>query len=166
MIRTDPQEIWKEYEKGIDYNNSIDLYETVRVNRNFFLGRQWEGLNAPDLPKPVMNIMKRVIAYQTSMITSDDIGVSFQPFRPTPDESLLAAIFAQEVERVIEQAKIKSFNRDAIRNASVDGDACLYLYYDTNIETGQDVKGDIRAELIENICFCLPPGKATLKSSP
>lgn len=98
MIRTDPQEIWKEYEKGIDYNNSIDLYETVRVNRNFFLGRQWEGLNAPDLPKPVMNIMKRVIAYQTSMITSDDIGVSFQPFRPTPDESLLAAIFAQEVE--------------------------------------------------------------------
>lgn len=151
MIRTDPQEIWKEYEKGIDYNNSIDLYETVRVNRNFFLGRQWEGLNAPDLPKPVMNIMKRVIAYQTSMITSDDIGVSFQPFRPNPDESLLAAIFAQEVERVIEQAKIKSFHRDAIRNASVDGDACMYLYYDTDIETGQDVKGDIRVELIDNI---------------
>ena len=43
MIRTDPQEIWKEYEKGIDYNNSIDLYETVRVNRNFFLVGSGKG---------------------------------------------------------------------------------------------------------------------------
>ena len=146
-----PQEVWKEYEKGIDYNNSVDLYDTVRVNRNFFLGRQWEGLNAPDLPKPTMNILKRVIAYQTSMITSDDIGVSFQPYRPSPDENFLAAIYAQEVERVIEQAKIKSYHRDAIRNASVDGDACMYLYYDAEVETGQDVKGDIRAELIDNI---------------
>lgn len=97
MIRTDPQEIWKEYEKGIDYNNSIDLYETVRVNRNFFLGRQWEGLNAPDLPKPVMNIMKRVIAYQTSMITSDDICPLFLNFGSLSRYSTIACSVAPTI---------------------------------------------------------------------
>ena len=67
MIKSDPRGVWAEYQRGVEYNNSIDLYETVRVNRNFYLGRQWEGLNAPDLPKPVMNVMKRVVSYQTSM---------------------------------------------------------------------------------------------------
>lgn len=151
MIKSDPRGVWAEYQRGVEYNNSIDLYETVRVNRNFYLGRQWEGLNAPDLPKPVMNVMKRVVSYQTAMITSDDVGVSFTPFRPNQDSELMAAIFAGEVERVLDQAKIKDMHRDAIRNASVDGDACMYLYFDPDVETGQDAKGDIRAELIENI---------------
>ena len=80
--------------------------------------------------------MKRVISYQTSMITSDDVGVSFTPFRKTRDAELIASVFASEVERVLEQAKIKELHRDAIRNASVDGDACLYLYFDPEVETG------------------------------
>ena len=151
MIKSDPRGVWAEYQRGVEYNNSIDLYETVRVNRNFYLGRQWEGLNAPDLPKPVMNVMKRVVSYQTAMITSDDVGVSFTPFRPNQDSELMAAIFAGEVERVLDQAKIKDLHRDAIRNASVDGDACMYLYFDPDVETGQDAKGDVCAELIENI---------------
>lgn len=136
MIKHLPRDVWAEYQRGVDYNTAIDLYETVRVNRNFFLGKQWEGLHAPDLPKPVMNIMKRVISYQTSMITSDDVGVSFTPFRKTRDAELIASVFASEVERVLEQAKIKELHRDAIRNASVDGDACLYLYFDPEVETG------------------------------
>lgn len=102
MIKSDPRGVWSEYQRGVEYNNSIDLYETVRVNRNFYLGRQWEGLNAPDLPKPVMNVMKRVVSYQTAMITSDDVGVSFTPFRPNQDSELMAAIFAGEVERVLD----------------------------------------------------------------
>ena len=151
MIKHLPRDVWAEYQRGVDYNTAIDLYETVRVNRNFFLGKQWEGLHAPDLPKPVMNIMKRVISYQTSMITSDDVGVSFTPFRKTRDAELIASVFASEVERVLEQAKIKELHRDAIRNASVDGDACLYLYFDPEVETGQEAKGDIRCELLDNI---------------
>lgn len=151
MIKHLPRDVWAEYQRGVDYNTAIDLYETVRVNRNFFLGKQWEGLHAPDLPKPVMNIMKRVISYQTSMITSDDVGVSFTPFRKTQDAEFIASVFASEVERVLEQAKIKELHRDAIRNASVDGDACLYLYFDPEVETGQEAKGDIRCELLDNI---------------
>lgn len=150
-IKTAPKEIWEEYQKGIQYNNSIDLYENVRKNENFYIGKQWEGVNAGDLPKPVMNIMKRVIAYQTAMIVSDDVGISFTPHRPTDDAEAIASIFAGEVERVIEQAGIKEMHRELVRNSSVDGDACMYLYFDPEVETGQDAEGDVRAEVIENI---------------
>ena len=47
MIKHLPRDVWAEYQRGVDYNTAIDLYETVRVNRNFFLGKQWEGLHAP-----------------------------------------------------------------------------------------------------------------------
>ncbi len=151
MIKKEPREIWEEYKKGVDYNAAIDLYETVRINENFYIGKQWEGVNAPDLPKPVMNIMKRVIAHQTAMIVSDDVGISFTAHYPTDQAEQMAAIFASEVERVIEQAGIKSMHRGLIRNASVDGDACMYLYFDPGAETGQEAQGDVRAESIENI---------------
>ena len=39
-----PKKIWDEYQAGLDYNNSIQLNETVRVNENFFVGKQWEGV--------------------------------------------------------------------------------------------------------------------------
>ena len=53
--------IWAQYEKGAAFKENIGLYENVRKNENFYIGRQWEGVNAPDLEKPVVNILKRVL---------------------------------------------------------------------------------------------------------
>ena len=32
--------VWKEYQRGVDYNNRIGLYDRVKTNENFFIGRQ------------------------------------------------------------------------------------------------------------------------------
>ena len=73
MIFKKPSGIWQEYQKALQFNESIDLVEKVKNNENFFLGRQWEGVNAPDLDKPVFNILKRVVNYFIAMLVSDDI---------------------------------------------------------------------------------------------
>ena len=39
-----PTAIWKKYERDRDYKRSIGLYDRVRRNEAFYLGRQWEGL--------------------------------------------------------------------------------------------------------------------------
>ena len=41
-----PKKIWDEYQAGLAYNDSIQLSETVRVNENFFVGKQWEGVES------------------------------------------------------------------------------------------------------------------------
>jgi len=146
-----PSEVWSEYQSGVDYNTSIDLYETVKVNENMYLGKQWEGVNAPDLPKPVLNIMKPTVAYKTAMIVSDDVAVSFTAHNSAPYTDAMAKLLSKQVERVIEQSKVKTMHRDLIRNSAVDGDCCVYLWFDPDVETGQDAKGDIKAEIIENI---------------
>ena len=34
-----PQSVWKRYNQGIGFNNSIDLDEEVETNENFFIGK-------------------------------------------------------------------------------------------------------------------------------
>lgn len=145
-----PEEIWQEYERAVCYNSGIDLYETVRRNENFFIGKQWEGLSAPDLEKPVLNFLKRVVSYFISMIVSDDVAVSLTPFVKTRQGELACRGLSQEIERVMERTNLKSLHRDLLRNMAVDGDGCFYFYYDPQIPNGQMTPGEICVDCIDN----------------
>ena len=79
-IKTEPKAIWDEYQNATSYNEKISLYETVKQNENFFVGKQWEGVDAPDLDKPVFNILKRVCNMFIAQLVSDDITASVEPF--------------------------------------------------------------------------------------
>ncbi len=63
--------VWREYEKMLAYNESIQLDDTVSVNENFFVGKQWEGVESNGLPTPVFNFLKRVTLFTVASITSD-----------------------------------------------------------------------------------------------
>ena len=62
-IKTDPKEVFAEVDKGEGYNQNIGLYDTVKRNNNFYHDKQWEGVNAPNLDKPVFNILKPAVRY-------------------------------------------------------------------------------------------------------
>lgn len=154
-IKTEPQEIWQEYEAGISYKQSVGergLYETVKQNENFFIGNQWEGVNAPDLDKPVINILKRVVAYFVSTIVSDDIAVNVNPFGGTSNESdqILLDVLPDQFTAIMENAGMTAKNRDAIRNAAVDGDACFYFWFNPDVKNGDGNNGQIECEAMDN----------------
>lgn len=150
-MKLDPREIWAEYSRAQDYNASINLYDTVKQNENFFIGKQWEGLDAPDLPKTTLNFLHRVVAYFVAMLVSDDIGVSLASHSANDPIAQYAALLKSEVEKVLENAQVRAKNRHALRDAAVCGDGCMYWWWDQNMETGQAAKGGIRFELIPNI---------------
>lgn len=149
-IKTKPNEIYDEYEKGRSYNNSRDLYDTVEKNQSFYLGDQWKGVNAPDLTKPVFNIVKRVTSYFAAMIVSDDVGVSILPFNETEQNKVISDVIAKQVEAVLERTKANFKCRTNIKNCAVDGDTCMFVNFNPDIETNQDAKGDIELEIIDN----------------
>ncbi len=153
-----PQEIYNQYLKGVEYNESIGLYETVKKNENFFIGKQWEGVDAPDLDKPVFNILKRVSNLFISMIVSDDIGASINSYAKDENSKRVCRIAESEVLKTFEFAKLKQKNREILKNACVDGDGCLYFYFDTSATTGQEAKGFINCDVVDNtnIIFANP----------
>lgn len=145
---------WKLYERGLDFNSSINLEDTVRVNENFFIGKQWEGVISNGLPTPVFNFLKRVCCFTVATITSDNIKVNASSLSATPNTTSLVEpvrIINEELDALTELNNIPSLMREFARNAAVDGDGCLYTWWDPDAETGQDAKGCIRTEIVENL---------------
>lgn len=141
------------YEKGLDYNRQINLTETVKNNENFFIGKQWEGVESNGLPTPQINILKRVTQYVVAVITSDNIKVNATLMANMPgkhDLKLLTQIVNHEFEAIFERNKLPYMVKEYARNAAVDGDGCIHAYFDAKAETGQKAKGHIKHELVEN----------------
>lgn len=149
-IETTPEGVFREYDQATQYNTRIGLYERVKQNEQFFIGNQWEGVNAPDLEKPTLNFIKRVITYFVSMIVSDDIAVSFTPMMNTPENQIAAKVLTAQVERVLELTKTRSKNRVLLRDCAVDGDAGYYLYMNMDVATGQAAVGEVAVESMDN----------------
>ena len=151
--RPDVASAWKLYEESERFNSAIDLYDTVRVNENFYIGKQWEGVRSNGLPTPQFNFLKRVVGFIVATITTDDVKVTATPLAATAGTEALiepARIVNEEFEAITERNNIPSLLREYARNAAVDGDGCLYSWWDPDMETGQEARGGIRTEVIEN----------------
>ena len=151
MLKTPENErIWKEYEKGLDFNAKIGLDETVKTNENFFVGKQWEGIEANGLPTPVFNFLKRVVLFTVSSVAASSVKLIASPMGTGGAGGLDADIINAEFEKLFEINKLGSLIREFLRNAAVDGDGCMYTYWDPEAEASDGAKGRIVTEIVEN----------------
>lgn len=152
----DHKELLSRYAKGHSFNQSIDLYEKVTVNENFYIGNQWEGVQSNGLPTPTYNIFKQVINFQVATITSENMALQATPLASTSRFTMrqlgkICEIVTHQLAAVMERNNVVTKNREYLRNAAVTGDGCMHVYFDPTIENGQDVKGEIVVELIDNL---------------
>lgn len=152
----DHKDLQAKFAKGHDFNQSINLYDQVKVNEDFFIGNQWEGVESNGLPTPTYNMFKRVVNFQVATITSDNMAIRATPLPSTSrytmkDLEHICQIVSDQFAAIMEQNDIVPKNREFLRNAAVTGDGCMHFYFDPNVENGQDVKGEIVAEIIDNL---------------
>lgn len=153
-----PETIWKLYEAGESYNDKLKLYDTVRDNENMFIGKQWEGVTANGLPTPVLNFIKRTVMFKVATISSDNLKVNASPLGPSARNDELfepARIVTEECDALMERNNVVRLSREFCRNAAVDGDGCLYTYWDTDVTaTGklgeETIDGQIATEVLQN----------------
>lgn len=149
-----PGKVWQQFERAVDFNNNqCDLYDTVETNENFFIGKQWEGVQANGLPTPVFNFLKRVTLFQVASVTTDNLKMQAVPLAAAgtgSDTQEIADIVNSEFDFLFEHNKICSIMREYMRNAAVDGDGCTYTYWDEDIDAGNGISGGLVTEIIEN----------------
>nr|DAG40539.1 MAG TPA: portal protein [Caudoviricetes sp.] len=155
MKKPTPELVSKRYDKGVMFNTQINLYDTVTENENFFIGKQWEGVEANGLPTPVFNFLKRVTLFQIATISSDNLSMQATPLNSTSryglaDLEQVTDVINKQFAEVFERNKIVTKVREFMRNAAVDGDGATYSWFDPDMETGQEAKGGIVTEIIEN----------------
>ncbi len=147
------EKIYKQFQKGLEFNNKIDLCNNVETSENFFIGRQWEGVQANGLPTPVFNFLKRIVLHQVANITSDNITMNAKPLAAAPNDQgmeQIVSIVNEEFTALMEHNRIPNMTREYMRNAAVDGDGCTYTYWDPDAVVSKDIRGTIRTTVIEN----------------
>jgi hypothetical protein len=151
-------EEWKQYQAGINYNHKINLYETVNKNERFYAGDQWSGVVSNGLPTPVFNILKRIINYFVSAILSQNTTLHFVPETsgngtPEEEEQIKKAsqLISDYSATLWEKNKMNYKLRQWLLDSAISGDACGYVWWNPNIDTGQMAQGDIDVDAIDNV---------------
>ena len=150
---------WSQYEAGKDYKRHIGLYENNRRNERFYRGDQWYGSAANDLPKPVFNVIKRVVDFLVSSVASSDISLRYTdenlPFMT--DEADVASqkealsVLTKNAAYRWEKNGMDSKAYRLLTDAAISGDGVLYCYWDPEIRGPQGFMGDIATEIIDNV---------------
>lgn len=149
-MKTEPKDIWAEYERLSNYLTRYNVYDIVKTNENFYDGRQWEGLQTTTMPTPVFNVLQRVGKYMVATIGSNDIAISMTPFSEREEDIQKTDIVAKEIANIIEQAQMKEDSKIIIRNAFVDGAGYMMQSFDPDYETGQLMKGKVVNQIVDN----------------
>ena len=158
---------WEYYEAGRAYNNSLtpNQYDIVNTNTEFFAGNQWVHLpQSPAmsrLPKPVFNIIKRIVSLQVSAMNATGTTISFDSLsyydaKNENDPSSNAAEMANaEVTNLLDKFKIDYRIREACFDGAITGDFCAHFYWDADARpyggAFGEHKGEIEMELVDGI---------------
>ena len=167
------QKAWKQYEAGKDYKRRIGLYETVRRNERFYRGDQWQSGEGGDLPRPVFNVIRRVIDYLICSVASTNLSIRFTdenlPFLRDPKEAAALrqalSILSANANYRWEQSEMDKKLFRLLGDAAITGDGVLYCYWDSSVHNPQLFCGDIVTEVIDNVnLFVSDVNRADLQS--
>ena len=161
MAKLDHTIIWKRYDAGLKFNGQIRLLENVETNENFYIGKQWEGVQSNGLPTPVFNFLKQIVQHQVASITSDNIKMNAAPLLASANDAELermTQIVNDEFAALFERNRVTTLLREYARNAAVDGDGCLFSYWDDDT---------VVTEVLENTrVFFGNPNDKNVQSQP
>ena len=93
-IKTEPKQIWAEFENGQRYKDSIGekgIREQATINERFYCGDQWHGAQGGgQRPLTRRNVIKRIGEYKMSVISSSAVAVNYGA-EGVPDNSDLSS---------------------------------------------------------------------------
>ena len=166
---------WSWYESGLNYNsmltnNDKSYFDNVEANIDFFRGEQWRNVKAEDMPKPVINIIKRVITFFVASITSNNTTVSFEPLENkigkknneivNGENSLdireqIADIATSELNNIFEKNNFENKIRDLLFDAANTGDGVFHIFFDAKDKKKyagfNGTEGEIKIELVDGV---------------
>ncbi len=167
------QKAWQQYEAGKEYKRRIGLYETIRQNERFYRGDQWQSGEGGDLPRPVFNVIRRVIDYLICSVAAGNLEIRYTdenlPFlQGTNDEARLREglqILSSNAAYRWEESSMERKLLKLLTDAAITGDGVLYCYWDPSLQNPQLFCGDVVTEVIDNVgLFVADVNRADLQS--
>lgn len=149
---------WRQYEAGKDYKRRIGLFENARKNEAFYRGDQWQNGEGGNLPRPVFNVIRRVVDYLVSSVAASDISIRFTdenlPYVTGENREILKNML-KNLERNTayrwESELMDSKMLSLLTDAAICGDGFLFCYWDPSLHGPDGFRGDIVTDVIDAV---------------
>ena len=170
---TSIQKTWQQYEAGKEYKRRIGLYEHIRENERFYRGDQWQAGEGDDLPRPVFNVIRRVVDYLICSVAAGNLEIRYTdehlPFLTKEEDAKRLRqgleILSSHASYRWEQSAMERKLLRLLTDAAITGDGVLYCYWDPEVRSPQLFCGDIVTEVIDNVgLFVSDVNRADLQS--
>lgn len=164
-------QVWKDYQKGVMFNRTKNLYTDTEKNYNFYYGKQWEGAKLGDIQPVVFNIIKPIVKYKLGVIYQNHYEIVFNPNTyETQQEGFLlqeiCKILNRHLAKVWELQQADKKVREASKDACINDEGIVHTYFDDEIVTevidknnvyyGNENSPDIQSQPYIIISYRLP----------
>jgi len=174
MAKLTAMDIWKEYQDGIEYQNSMSFGRKWAEYQRFINGDQWPAPTdaTKNLPRPVFNICRMITTQKSSNVLNENITMQFtadelvddstdpkqaELIQSASDGATQFTAYSRTLWEKVEQSQL---NEDAIEDASSLGTAVWHYQWNSDISggTGTIYIGEIDGETLDpsNIFFKNP----------
>ena len=173
-------EIMDQFKEAVQYKRSMGYYDTWAECERFKIGDQWPPPTekTKDLPRPVVNVIKRIVEQKTAVVLAENPTLYFYPDEGTPDEGISeyetqgAELFTQAAKNTWYNVRMDDMNDQAVDLAATVGTAFSHWYWDNSIIAGDPSKGtafigDIAGEILgPDKVFVGKPDEEELQKQP
>lgn len=157
--------IQDEYKRGLNYKKQMGFLNKWPEYERMRAGDQWPSPteNTKNMPRPVINIIKRIETHKVSSVMNENIKMVFsaeelpesEQGKTESPQMKAAELFTQFADTTWERIKQDELNEEALENASNSGTAIWHYYWEQQLGTGDKklTLGDMQGEIIDPVNF-------------
>lgn len=147
---------WRRYEKGLDYLDNKDLLNRSNKCWNFFVGKQWEGVEADGEDLPFMNFIHPNVLRKVTTIYTNRMAVNYSDMEGRTELQPVYEALSQMFSAKWEKANEDTLCRRTIKHGGIVGDGLQYFptgnvedvqaIYNTDILFGNESEPNIQRQ--------------------
>lgn len=133
-------DIWRDYQRGREYLNSVNLFDKVETCFNFVNGDQWKGLKYGSERPPQLNILLPMMKASTALVGQNVMNIEYisQNYNTNRDRLLkVTEELNAHAKKTWERLKMDKLNWEILQDAYIAGNSAYWFYDDANAPDGR-----------------------------
>ena len=118
---------WRRYEKGKDYLDTKDLVNRMNTCWNFFVGKQWEGVQADGEELPFLNFIHPNVMRKVTTIYTNRMAVNYSDMDGRAELQPIYEKLSQMFSAKWEKANEDVLCRRSVKHGNITGDGLQYF---------------------------------------
>lgn len=133
-------DIWRDYQRGRDYLNSINLFDKVETCFNMVNGDQWKGLKYGKERPPQLNILLPIMKSSTALVGQNIMNIEYISMNYNENRERLLKVtdmLNSHAKKTWERLKMDKLNWEILQDAFIAGNSAYWFYDDANAKEGK-----------------------------